>query len=385
MSNVTEQSKPSTDKSQWAILAGLRFALAMVVVLAHLRWVVPSTGAHSWLGAAGPTAAVYGFLLISGYSIASSLSSQPSGYLRRRVIRIAPVYYACCALAWLPWLLCGPIVTMQNGLTLQQPTLFVTAANLAMLQSFVSDTQNSLAPAWTLSIECFFYLIAPWLMKQKTAPLVIACALSATGSYFWFKAPHMRLDYLWLAWAWIGGFIIYRHRERPIAWVVAGIAGIIMTSGTIADYNPGVFARYTIGLTVLLMWVAPRLNVSERLGKWLDLAGDISYPLYLAHFPVLITLYALLRGTAWNAPSLYIAAAIGVSVAIYYGFDLPMRKRLSGKRIAAKNALVTAEDKPSAPRRPKQNIFVLGRKHVRCGTVDGVASSPSDSASASIG
>src|SRR3954447_15185767 len=62
----------------WKILGGLRFALAMIVLFGHLVRFVPDQGPINkgllLFGGLGAAAAVFCFLVISGYSIAHSIT-----------------------------------------------------------------------------------------------------------------------------------------------------------------------------------------------------------------------------------------------------------------------------------------------------------------------
>jgi peptidoglycan/LPS O-acetylase OafA/YrhL len=76
----------------WASLAVLRFALAMIVFATHL---VFFTGYGGWTEAVASLdgkAAVIGFLLISGFSIAASSDRDRDGFYRRRFLRVYRLY-----------------------------------------------------------------------------------------------------------------------------------------------------------------------------------------------------------------------------------------------------------------------------------------------------
>jgi peptidoglycan/LPS O-acetylase OafA/YrhL len=97
-------SPPNVDR--WAVLAGLRFFLALTVVGNHLRFVVNEQ--RPWwspIARYNAFGSVLAFLLISGYSIAHSYNRQPAGFYGRRFWRIYPVYLFClglCAISFLP-------------------------------------------------------------------------------------------------------------------------------------------------------------------------------------------------------------------------------------------------------------------------------------------
>ena len=64
--------KQRYSSSTWAILAGLRFVLAAVVMLSHLTYFLPNSFVIDYVKVLGGRAAVLGFLLISGFEVVQS-------------------------------------------------------------------------------------------------------------------------------------------------------------------------------------------------------------------------------------------------------------------------------------------------------------------------
>ena len=65
-------------------------------------------------------------------------------------------------------------------------------------------------------------------------------------------------------------------------------------------------------------------------------ADDLSYPLYLLHWPVLVLLYnSLGKRSPWNQPAVYVVASLAISAVVLHAIDLPLRRRASTKRVAA--------------------------------------------------
>ena len=91
-----ERADASSDNNdQWALLAGLRFFLSMTVILGHCALLINTdkTGIFG-AGLLNPGSAVFGFFILSGYSIAASLDRDVSDFYRRRIVRIWPLYIA---------------------------------------------------------------------------------------------------------------------------------------------------------------------------------------------------------------------------------------------------------------------------------------------------
>ncbi len=313
------------------MLAGLRFVLAMVVVSGHLSWFAPHGQAlllADWDG----TAAVLGFLVISGYSIAHSLGRQPRGFYRRRVLRIYPLYAAAIVLSLLPFAR-GAMVLSAPGLPFQvaRPTWPVVVGNLLLVQNLVCPTLSSDLPLWTLGIEVACYLIAPRLRRWPVALQLAVAAVSAAAfmAYPSTGLPHYRL-LLWgllllfFAWAWLGGFVLHRYADRgPWAGTVLGIVGAAALGMNHADsaWHPIV----TFAGATLVVTLAPKASVWPPLGRVLNFLGDLSYPLYLMHVPAFHIGFWLL---GVREPVSLLAIGLAVS-AVALGGDVALKAAVS--------------------------------------------------------
>ena len=158
--------------ARWAVLAGLRLALAMVVVSGHLGWFVGAAmpAALRFLVSLGGTAAVLGFLVVSGYSIGHSLERRPAGFYRRRLVRIYPLYAVAVAVSVVPFVATGvDRWAGPGGLGVPRPTAGTVVGNLLLLQNVACRPLGMDPPLWTLGIEAALYVLAPWLRRWPTA------------------------------------------------------------------------------------------------------------------------------------------------------------------------------------------------------------------------
>lgn len=149
-------------------LTSLRFFAATVVVVFHLSfswngWPKPSSFLQGLT--CGGYAAVSFFFVLSGYILYQAYpaaNSTPKGFSlpfwRRRFARIAPVYLFGLLIAF-PFVLDD---LLRNGMTWSQA--LGLGSVLLLLQSWwppFALLWNP--PAWSLSVESFFYLMFPWL------------------------------------------------------------------------------------------------------------------------------------------------------------------------------------------------------------------------------
>jgi peptidoglycan/LPS O-acetylase OafA/YrhL len=171
-------------------LTPLRFAAATLVVAAHGADRLGFTLGPVWPYAMG--SAVSFFFVLSGFVLAYNYASLGRGaptrrYLVMRVARIWPMHLLglAAALAMIPshaWVQPGidPTIAAALVVTLTQ-TWFTLIPGYAGAYN---------APAWTLSVDVFCYLVFPWLLaRMRAAPLAtfglalaasVACPLVAT-------------------------------------------------------------------------------------------------------------------------------------------------------------------------------------------------------------
>lgn len=320
-----------TGAEGWKIQAGLRFALAFVVVCGHLVRFAPDTGgatrALMKLGQFDAVAAVFCFLVVSGFSIAHSLHRNTEGFYRRRVLRIYPLYVCGILAALVPFLLAGPVISTPGG-QYDQPAPGMVIANLLLLQGFVADTISSNGPLWTLSVEVCCYLLAPIFFKMKSWQLLglilissVAFGIHARLGLPFYSRYRYGLPVLFLLWAWLSGFLLHRHRSDARARIFVLTLGALLFSLN-ARFNER-FAVLTYVAAISIVLFANELRLPARILGLLNYLGEISYPLYVLHVPVLI-LASGVMGIA-NAPLLVMSALLA-AVAFYHTVDRPVRK-----------------------------------------------------------
>ena len=325
---VAEMPAPDS----WKILGGLRFALAMIVVCGHLVRFAPDRGlvdqALLAFGEFGAVAAVFGFLVISGFSIAHSITVSPRGYFRRRMLRIYPLYLLGILLALLPFLfLPSPIRTPGGVFALSSAGTI--AGNLVLLQGFVVHPIESNAPLWTLAVEVFCYLLAPLFVRARGVPLLAIIAVSAVA---YAAFPKFHLDFysqlrfglpvLFMIWAWLAGFVVYFHRADRRYWIGLLCLGTLLFSTNRAFMER--FSIFTYVASAALVLFSDGIRLPRNVLRVLNYGGELSYPVYIFHVPVLILSYAVLgiRG----GPAL-VGAVLLASAFFYHAVDRPIRRR----------------------------------------------------------
>jgi peptidoglycan/LPS O-acetylase OafA/YrhL len=285
---------PNTN-AEWAILGGLRFALATIVIGAHLTWFDPQSPLTA-LADLSALAAVIGFLMVSGYSIAHSLQQSESGFYRRRARRIMPLYMVALCFGFAIGRVPG-FEQWPHGLQFPTPSFGELTANLFFLQVFTGKPLRTDVVVWTLAVEVVFYVMAPWIRKASGRSLLVGILISATAyilcSRFmdrFFADVGYGGNLAIFAWPWLLGFYVYANRSRSLTPFLAFAIPILTCAlGGSRFIQAGWWLPVSASAACIVY--GSRVSVAKGLGTVLTALGDISYPLYLIHLPSLIVLY----------------------------------------------------------------------------------------------
>jgi peptidoglycan/LPS O-acetylase OafA/YrhL len=299
------------------VLDGLRLLAALAVVGWHLT-AAPTTG---WPGGGvelfGPVAAVsrYGwlgvelFFLISGFVICmSSWGRRVGDFAASRIVRLYPAY-------WFAVLVTGAVLAVGGGRKVSWPQ---TAANLTMLQNplGVPDIDPSY---WTLAVELRFYVIFAVVVALGVTyrRVVYFCVIWLALSAFAGGLP-------WLAWlisaenvpyfvAGIALYLIHRFGATALLW------GIVTASWLLALYRVDSHITACLGEHTAAAWYPAAgaltgffaIMIAVATGRldwvrwpWLITAGALTYPLYLLHQSLGLTVISRLGGAVAHWPLL---------------------------------------------------------------------------------
>jgi peptidoglycan/LPS O-acetylase OafA/YrhL len=310
--------------TRWDVLALWRFVLAMIVVLGHFAVYIKPDPSHIFgEGYLHPLGAVYGFLILSGYSIASSLSREQMLFYLRRFVRIWPLYLACVEFGFLTDKYFSTGIHWPQGQYWEPSTDKETLGSLLMLQTFCLGPIPVLLPVWSLAVEWWFYMIAPFFKRH----FIILLIAAASSLCFYILAHHRIADIreveAWtkgmpgkfsmaMGWLWIIGYIYYYFPRTQ-----GGIALLVVPAffAAMVGRSPGI----AYFLTVLVLVYSPRFPLlNKRLCNFL---GDLSYPIFLFHMPVMALMVAF-GHQGWIAVTL---AVIAVSLIALCLIDYPVR------------------------------------------------------------
>jgi peptidoglycan/LPS O-acetylase OafA/YrhL len=323
-------------------IQGLRAVAVVLVVLFHAGLPIP-----------GGFAGVDIFFVISGFVITEQLQRlHRSGqftfvrFYARRMRRLLPAMLVMVAATVVV------SVLLQSPLGAQQVTVKTAIGGLLMLGNGVilmttgnyfdaSAESNPLLHVWSLSVEEQFYLIFPaaiilgWQLGKRRAFTIIAVLTGASflggvvltysslqflgvdsGEFAFYSSPTR-------AWEFgIGALLAMRLTMMPEQstrnWKTLGSLGALVLAATafmLAESTrwPGVWAVVPVAGTALLLVAGAGANgwATRVLStRYMVLAGDLSYSIYLWHWPAIVFARLLYPDTAW-APAVAALISLG--------------------------------------------------------------------------
>ena len=316
MSDVEQKA----DSSKWALLGFARFVLAFVVMTGHISSAI--TMWHGWTKWGlwlNQGSAVFGFLLISGYSIAASLEKNTDRFYVRRIGRIYPIYLVAILFSLAVCLLSQDQITFPNGDVISMPVASQVVAAVFMLQTIVSLPIATNGPLWTLAIEWWNYMLAPLLKKAPSLLIALLAAASLEYDIHQHPSDVSRLvhgqTFLCISWYWLVGFLYYRHRRTPWGYVLLFLP-VLMA------YSSDIFVGRAVIVGLLAIALCDEIRISSNLIKLMNWLGDISYPIYVFQIPV------MLFCTFWHVTYSLVVCAVTVviSAIVHSWFEVPVRK-----------------------------------------------------------
>jgi len=308
--------------------------LAIVVVCNHMSIFASMPRPYEFLHSLSGVDAVLLFLFISGYSIAHSVTKEASGFYRRRFWRLMPVYWVCMVVSLVPyWMHGAGIHAPHFGIKLLG-SAWAFPYHLLPLDALRVPPLWSNPATWSLGVEVVLYAMAPWLRRWRTPWIVAVMVASAV----WYaKTPLVDAHHLVFpfdtvikfGWAWLAGFLYYRHSRALWAQLLPFLAWFEVTRYSLFHQPHGITMCLVFGALIVALRYLPA--VPSKAVPPLHWLGDVSYPLYLIHMPVMWIIWVGSRSMSSN---LYFVAVIAVAVVIYHAVDLPARAavRKHGKR-----------------------------------------------------
>jgi peptidoglycan/LPS O-acetylase OafA/YrhL len=324
---IPEKSADGTMRVNWELLALLRMFLAWIVLCAHLMYFAPDCGWAVAFNALGGKAAVFGFLLVSGISIGSSLDRDPDAFYVRRFLRVYPLYLVSLAFAFALEVASGGHVVVAN-LVVDAEGWKTDAGNLVFLQTFLVKPMQFDRPVWSLALEVFYYALAP-LFRRMPRPALIGLIVFSLICYALPKHSDWGVVYLFLSkfnalqflWCWLLGFMFWRNLS-PAAIGIA-LAGVPLMIWGPDFYTPEPYCVLTYVFSLVVILLGSKFPIRGTLRKVFNYLGDISYPMYVIHFPTFILGYVYLQ---LRSPYALAALVFAVTILAFHFVDRYLKR-----------------------------------------------------------
>jgi peptidoglycan/LPS O-acetylase OafA/YrhL len=178
-----------------------------------------------------------------------------------------------------------------------------------------------------MTTSCLFFIAWPFIRDEYIAAQF-----------------HYRIPALAMLWAWLAGWVAYSHPRRKTylaALIAGGLAGIYTQAKffTIEDCISGIATCVAwIGTLGVVFYRAGTID-NERCNAFLSYLGDLSYPLYLLHYPLLFALTSsiLKAHPEWNYGIAQVAISLAAAMLAFHYIDKPMRNfgRLNSKYLTS--------------------------------------------------
>lgn len=318
----------------------LRLILASIVVVHHFSRLA--------LG----HMAVMLFFILSGYWIARMWAEKYSKghnpyttFIASRLMRLLPAFWLINLITLVVLWLFDP----SNLLPLDSPAAIAHAlVSNVFLLGYESLETHPLGSAWSLDIEMQFYLAAPLVImavfKYPLPGLAAALALSVASHAVFGESVFTSFLFFFAI-----GIATYRLDWRPSNRLALASAGLGIAVLLIVLATPGLrdtilggtqrkpafeYVPLVNNLLAVILIPATLATVYRR-GAGLDaMYGDLSYIVYLLHWPAVVLIGATVGGLPPSERLPYVGLAIALtylgSWVIWAGFDRPLHAVRAG-------------------------------------------------------
>lgn len=311
-------------------IAELRLFFAACVVLSHAVQLAAASRFDIIRVVLNSEVAVQGFFILSGYLVFGSYDRirKPLSFYRRRIARIYPAYFVAVTLFLVLVLAQARILGDAIAWADLGPYLGFNLATLNFLQPgiggvFADNTMHAINGAlWSIKVELMFYACVPalFVLGLRTSQTTLALALIVIGAAW---RPLVELLGARLG---IGPLeVLWNQLPGQLHYFGLGIALFAFSKGKIGLPALAAIVAFALALLLVLAGLRSAAHVlglvtvigflsSARSLDTIFANTDISYGIYLCHFPII---QMLIAGGAREWPfALYIAVILTV-VPIY--------------------------------------------------------------------
>jgi exopolysaccharide production protein ExoZ len=351
-------------------IQALRGIAAVMVAIFHAGLRFDHTETTFRVGNAG----VDIFFIISGFvmwTVAARSPLGPTEFLKRRFVRLVPLYWLWTLLLIAAWSL------FPAAFPRLHPTVSHVLLSLGFIPHLSPDVGRVmpvLGQGWTLNFEMFFYILFALTLTLPSRLRLVAIAAALLLLPFAGQVTNlpaatllspMLVEFLGgilLAWFVAGGLQLGTWRSWSC--IIIGIILLIMAHPQPDDDLARLFQYGTPALLIVGGAVGLELAGNLPVGKLPRLLGDASYSIYLTHAFIISLLGKLWPATL--APSMFIVTATIVATSLgVFAYLMIERPLLRGAGALAVRPTTNLSRVIASSRAAELRLHRLGRRFYR--------------------
>lgn len=376
---MKQSSDLAASKPHYEILDGLRGVAALVVIIFHVLE-IHSQGDHSKQIINHGYLAVDFFFMLSGFVISYAYDDRwgkmtLKDFFKRRIIRLHPMiiigmiigavlfyFQDSPGLEWgiheVPvWKM---LLVMAIGFTL------IPVGKGLDIRGW-SEMHPLNGPAWSLFYEYIANIVYALFLRKATKMVMGILVLIAAGVTLhyaltnangdiiggWSIDPHqLRIGFTRLAFPFLAGMFLAKTAKLKFtknAFLIASFLLVLILSvprigGTDNLWMNGLYECFCLMIMFpLIVWLGAGGKVKGKKGsKVCKFLGDISYPIYITHYPIMYIYMAWVTNNnlslqeSWHGALLSVVVAIAVAYVSMRFYDLPLREWLRKRFLVKK-------------------------------------------------
>lgn len=362
-----------TPKKHYPILDGLRGVAALMVLIFHIFEMFNIREApiqHGYI-------AVDFFFLLSGFVIAHAYDNRWSSmtskdFFKRRLIRLHPmiifgmtfgaILYYFSASSLYPDLSSTPIWMLLGVLLLN---FFLIPTTPSMDLRTFGEMYPLNGPAWTLFFEYIANILYVFIFRKFSTRILTLCVIVSAAVLAHFSITNGNVIGGWqltpiefqhgltrLIYPFLAGMLL-RRVFKPIqlnsSFLWSSLFLIVIMAMPILGNEDqtwinGLYEAFAIiVLFPIVIFLGASGNAETKVSsKVCRFLGDISYPLYIIHYPIMYIYYGWIIDNKVEMSDTYLHAtalfflSIGIAYLAVKFYDTPVRKKLAQMFLAKK-------------------------------------------------
>ena len=351
-------------KKHFEILDGLRGLAAIAVVIFHFMEIAITDYSKNFIGHG--YLAVDFFFCLSGFVIAYAYDAKAKDvgitqFFKLRLIRLHPLVIIGSVLGLLTFIL-DPFVSLYPVYGFGKTALLFLSSLFLIPYPIVEERFFNLfnlnAPSWSLFWEYIANIFYIFLLYKIGKKYLLILTLIAAGLLFYVATKTTNLSGGWggttfwdggarVFYSFLAGMLVYRFN-----WIIKNKLGFIGVSILLLlaflmpysnEYNWITEPIIVLIYFPLLVALGAGTTLTSSFEKLCKLSGEISYPLYMTHYPFLWIFLTYVTTTKPDMSLLKLIIPVSVILLVVFAYlvmvflDIPLRNYLKNKWLKVKS------------------------------------------------